>query len=207
MPIETLAAADERGTAKLDTSGWDPGAYDAVLTDGDDAEVARVSFYLRDPQARLELSTDRRSYGRGEPIEVSWAQAPANRWDWLGVYKASASDPAEDDYLIWAYAGRTFGGHRPADHRRRGRRSAPTARAPRGRCRRATTSSTTCSPTSTSRPAAPSSAFARGRRATQRDRRGQGLSTNGRKPAHCAPGAGSGCDAACSYSASGVESR
>jgi hypothetical protein len=73
-----------------------------VLGD-DDAEVARVSFYLRDPQAQLELSTDRRSYGPGEPVEVSWAQAPANRWDWLGVYKASASDPTDDDYLIWAY--------------------------------------------------------------------------------------------------------
>lgn len=103
--VETLAASDERGTAKLDASGWDPGAYDAVLTDADDAEVARVSFYLRDPRAQLELSTDRRSYERGEPIEVSWAQAPANRWDWLGVFKASAPDPEEDDYLIWGYAG------------------------------------------------------------------------------------------------------
>ena len=104
-PVETLAAADERGTAKLDTAGWDPGAYEAVLTDGDGAEVARVSFYLRDPHAQLELSTDQPSYERDEPIEVSWTGAPANRWDWLGVYKADASDPETDDYLIWGYTG------------------------------------------------------------------------------------------------------
>ena len=102
--VETLAAEGERGTARLDTSGWDPGAYEAVLTDAEGAEVARVSLYLRDPRARLELSTDRQTYGRGEPIEVSWAQAPANRWDWLGVYEASAADPERDSYLIWAYA-------------------------------------------------------------------------------------------------------
>jgi len=107
-PAESVArqpAPDERGTAGVGTSGWDPGAYDVVLTDADDAEIARVPFYLRDPRAPLELSTDRRSYEGGEPIEVSWAQAPANRWDWLGVYRANAADPEDDDYLIWAYAG------------------------------------------------------------------------------------------------------
>ena len=103
-PADALEAAGERATTKLDTSAWDPGSYEAVLSDGEAAEVARVPFYLRDPQAQLELTTDRRTYARGEPIEVSWSQAPANRWDWLGVYEASASDPADDDYLIWAYA-------------------------------------------------------------------------------------------------------
>ena len=103
-PVETWAASGERGTARLDTSGWDPGGYDAVLADGDGGEVARISFELRDPRARLELSTGRGSYGRGEPVEVSWTQAPANRWDWLGVYDAKAADPRRDDYLIWGYA-------------------------------------------------------------------------------------------------------
>ena len=104
-PVRTLAATDERGTAKLDTSGWDPGAYEAVLTDGGDAETAGISFYLRDPRAQLELSTDQRSYERGEPVEVSWTEGPANRWDWLGVYKAAAANSEQDDYLIWAYTG------------------------------------------------------------------------------------------------------
>jgi hypothetical protein len=112
--IETLAAADEHGTAKLDTSGWDPGAYEALLIDADGAEVARVSFYLRDPRAAIELSTDQQSYEPGKPIGVSWTGAPANRWDWLGVFKAYAPGPVPDAYLIWAYAAGHSAGNVPA---------------------------------------------------------------------------------------------
>ena len=103
--VETLEASDERGTTKLESSALQPGAYEAVLMDEDEDEVARVPFYLRDPHARLKLSTDKRIFRPGEPIGVSWSDAPANRWDWLGVYKAAASDPAHDDYLVWEYSG------------------------------------------------------------------------------------------------------
>ncbi len=102
--LEALAAPDERGTESFETDGWEPGGYDAVLSDADGAETARVSFFLRDPQARLELSADRATYVPGELIEISWTRAPANRWDWLGVFEASADDPEKDDYLIWQYA-------------------------------------------------------------------------------------------------------
>jgi endonuclease/exonuclease/phosphatase family metal-dependent hydrolase len=101
----SLDARGERGTATLDTSGLDPGGYEAVLVDGQGGETARVSFWLRDPHAETEVSTDRRTYGQGEPITVDWSDGPANRWDWLGVYRASASDPRSDDYLIWGYTG------------------------------------------------------------------------------------------------------
>ena len=102
--IETLDAPGDRETTSFDTAGWDPGGYEVVLSEDDGTETARVSFYLRDPEARLELSTDRRTYAPGQPIEVSWTRAPANRWDWLAVYEASAADPERDDYLIWTYA-------------------------------------------------------------------------------------------------------
>ena len=137
--VDTLAATDERGTATLDTSGWDPGAYDAVLTD-DDAEVARVSFYLRDPQAELELSTDRRSYrarraGRGRV--GAGARQPlglAGGLQGLGVGSRRRRLP---DLGLHR---RTCGGHRPADHRRRGRarpgQPGRVVAASRGRLRR-----------------------------------------------------------------------
>jgi hypothetical protein len=82
-----------------------PGGYEAVLLDGEGSEIARISFWLRDPAAKLRLTTDQRTYGRGEPIRVSWTDGPANRWDWLGVYKATAADPRTDSYSIWAYTG------------------------------------------------------------------------------------------------------
>jgi hypothetical protein len=104
-PVERLDAPGENGTIMLDTSSLEPGGYEAALLDDDDSELARISFWLRDPQAELELSTDRRTYKRGEPIEVAWTDGPANRWDWLGVYEASASDPKADSYLIWGYSG------------------------------------------------------------------------------------------------------
>jgi len=103
--LETFEAPDPSGTVKLDSAGWDAGSYEAVLIGGDGAELARVAFHLRDPDAELDLATGRRTYGRGEPVEVSWTGAPANRWDWLGVFKAGASDPEADDYLIWGYTG------------------------------------------------------------------------------------------------------
>ena len=104
--IETLPAADERGTAKLDTAGWDPGSYEAVLTDGDGAEVARVSFYLRDPQRAARAGdrqadlrarrADRGLAGRGAPPIAGTGSAST---------RPTPSDPEKDDYLIWDYAG------------------------------------------------------------------------------------------------------
>ncbi len=104
-PTATLDGPGESGTVELDTGEMEPGGHEAVLLDGDGAEVATVPFWLRDPEADLQLSTDKRVYGPGEPIDVEWADGPANRWDWLGVFKASASDPENDDYLVWGYTG------------------------------------------------------------------------------------------------------
>ena len=112
-PARRLDVRGERGTKTLDTSSMDPGGYEAVLVHGEGDELARISFWLRDPQAETEVSTDRRTYGRGEPIEVDWSDGPANRWDWLGVYRASAPDPSSDDYLIWEYTGRHASGTVP----------------------------------------------------------------------------------------------
>jgi hypothetical protein len=104
-PLKRLEAPGARGTATLETSRMDPGGYEAVLLDGDGTEIARIPFWLRDPQAKPRLSTDQRTYDRGEPIQVTWTDGPANRWDWLGVYKAKAADPHTDSYLNWAYTG------------------------------------------------------------------------------------------------------
>jgi endonuclease/exonuclease/phosphatase family metal-dependent hydrolase len=110
---ERLDAPDEIGTAELATGGLEPGGYEAVLLDDDGDEVARVSFWLRDPRAEVKFSTEKRSYEPGEPIEVAWSDGPANRWDWLGIYEASASNPKVDSYLIWAYTGLHASGTTP----------------------------------------------------------------------------------------------
>ena len=93
-----------KGTFTLDTSKDAAGGYQVVLT-SKGAEVARVPFWLRAKHAKVTLTTDKPTYTVGEPIKVSWTNGPANRWDWIGVYKASAANPNVDYYLIWDYTG------------------------------------------------------------------------------------------------------
>ncbi len=104
-PLMSQDAPGEKGTLTFDTSRLAAGGYEAVLTAGDGAEVARVPFWLRAKHAKVQLSTDKLAYAVGEPITVSWTDGPANRWDWIGVYKANAADPNVDYYLIWDYTG------------------------------------------------------------------------------------------------------
>jgi len=93
------------GSFDVDTAQLEPGGYDAVLFGGDGAELARVAFWVRDPNAQIEFSSDRPTYEVGEPIVVSWTQGPANRWDWIGLYEAAKADPKVDYYLLWNYVG------------------------------------------------------------------------------------------------------
>jgi hypothetical protein len=104
-PVVTEDVSGSSGAFDVDSAGLDPGGYEAVLSAGDSAELARVAFWVRDPNAQIEVSTDRSTYGVGEPIVVSWTDGPANRWDWIGVYEAAKSDPKVDYYLIWNYVG------------------------------------------------------------------------------------------------------
>jgi endonuclease/exonuclease/phosphatase family metal-dependent hydrolase len=104
-PALTEDVTESLGTFDVDSSNLEPGGYDAVLVDGDGSEVARVAVWVRDPNAQIEVSTDAGTYGVGEPIVVSWTDGPANRWDWVGVYRAAKADPKVDYYLLWNYAG------------------------------------------------------------------------------------------------------
>jgi hypothetical protein len=100
---ETIPDGTSDGVVRFVTGGLDPGAYTIVLA-GVDGALAEASVWLQAPGAKPHLTTDLPSYAKGQPIVVAWQDAPANRWDWLGVYKAPA-DPQVDSYLIWQYTG------------------------------------------------------------------------------------------------------
>ena len=93
------------GTVQVPTRGLEPGAYRVDLTDGDGEVVATNELYVRPRNARVDLTTDAPSYAVGDPITVHWTDGPANRWDWIGVYRANAADPEQDGYLVWGYTG------------------------------------------------------------------------------------------------------
>jgi hypothetical protein len=97
------------GVLTFPTAALAPGAYEAVLYDSTTV-LARVQFWVRAVGAKVTLSTDKATYASGEPIVVGWQNAPANRWDWLGIYKASAANPNVDWYLDWQYTGGALSG-------------------------------------------------------------------------------------------------
>jgi hypothetical protein len=104
-PIWTKERTATEETFDVSSEELGAGAFDAVLLDGAGAELERMSFWIRDPDAEIRVSTDRQRYRPGDPIEVSWTDGPANRWDWVGVYEAARADPKVDYYLIWNYTG------------------------------------------------------------------------------------------------------
>ncbi len=103
--VVTEDATGTSGSLDVDPAALEPGGYDAVLSSANGSELARVAFWVRDPNAVIEVSTDRPSYRVAEPIVVTWTDGPANRWDWIGVYEAAKADPKVDYYLLWNYVG------------------------------------------------------------------------------------------------------
>ena len=93
------------GTVEVDTASFAAGAFRVDLRDENGSVAASNDLYVRPQSARVDLATDAKSYDVGDPITVSWTNGPANRWDWIGVYRAAAADPETDDYLVWGYTG------------------------------------------------------------------------------------------------------
>lgn len=64
---------------------------------------------LVDPAAPATIEVASRTYAVGEPIAVSWTNAPGNRYDWLDVHAADAT-PTTGRIWNWRYIGaRVFG--------------------------------------------------------------------------------------------------
>jgi hypothetical protein len=79
------------GTLVFTTAGLAPGAYEAVLLDASNLVLSRSPFWLYAPGASTTVATSKTVYAIGEPIQVSWTNAPGMRWDWLGIYSPGES--------------------------------------------------------------------------------------------------------------------
>jgi Endonuclease/Exonuclease/phosphatase family len=97
------------GELAFDTDGWAAGAYEAVLLDGSGAELSRTPFWVKEPDAGPQVWTGSKSYTVGQGVDVHWADAPGERWDWVGIYKRGR-DPHVAYYLLWAYTHSTIEG-------------------------------------------------------------------------------------------------
>ena len=98
-------STSESGSTSFATTALTPEGYDVVMLGSDGSELARNSFWVRSTAAGVDLQSSADTYKPGEPIRISWQNGPANRWDWIGVYRAGAANPSKDDYLLWSYVG------------------------------------------------------------------------------------------------------
>ncbi|MCK6626333.1 MAG: endonuclease/exonuclease/phosphatase family protein [Anaerolineae bacterium] len=80
------------GSVTFGSAHLTSGLYEAVLVGAEGEEVSRSQFWLVDPATMPTVSTGKTSYKVGEPITVTWENAPAHRWDWIGLYSAGEPD-------------------------------------------------------------------------------------------------------------------
>jgi hypothetical protein len=80
------------GSVSFGSALLEPGMYEVVLVGAEDKELARNQFWVVDPTLPPSVSADKANYKIGEPITVSWQNAPGQRWDWLGIYAAGDPD-------------------------------------------------------------------------------------------------------------------
>lgn len=100
-PADHLAAPF--GTARLA-----PGAYLAAISDATGKRLASAPFWITDPAAKPGVAVAQASVKSGDPVEVSWSNAPGNKFDWIGIY--SAADPDLYNYLGYLYTSASVAG-------------------------------------------------------------------------------------------------
>jgi hypothetical protein len=102
------------GDFVLPTAGLTPGAYEVILLDASGERRSGSPVFLLEPGQEPSVSTPRPRLKSGESIHVQWSGAPANRWDWVGVY-AEGADIESDPPLLWRHTGARVAGETDLD--------------------------------------------------------------------------------------------
>jgi endonuclease/exonuclease/phosphatase family metal-dependent hydrolase len=97
------------GSVTFGTGTLVPGVYEAVLMTSDDTEVSRNAFWVIARDAVPTIKTSKAVFAAGEPIEVAWANTPAMRRDWVGIYAAGDGD-LYNNYYAYVYTNATVDG-------------------------------------------------------------------------------------------------
>ena len=88
-PLADLPAGpDPDGTVAFDTTQLEQGAYDVVLLDATDAELSRDTVVLIAEGQQTTLTGRDPTLEGDQRLEVGWAFAPGNQFDWLAVFRA-----------------------------------------------------------------------------------------------------------------------
>ena len=90
----------------LGTAGLAPGRHAAVLLERDGEVLASAEFWVAAPGAEPAIDTGSPTYRPGEPVDVRWRDAPANKLDYVAIFPA-------DDPSVYGYLGFVYTGARP----------------------------------------------------------------------------------------------
>jgi endonuclease/exonuclease/phosphatase family metal-dependent hydrolase len=103
-PATLSAAREAAGTDLLyPTADLSPGAHEVALFDRGGDVVSTAAFWVAGSDARPTVAVERDRTKAGEPIGVRWAEAPGNRWDWVGIYPEGIDPGGEDEALLWLH--------------------------------------------------------------------------------------------------------
>lgn len=110
----SASGLDSAGSVMISTTDLPPGEYVLEAKNAEGNPVAANQLWVGAVGAEPKIATGKSVYIAGDPIDVTWQNAPGNKWDWIGVYKRGA-DPNTDYYLLWAYTEATIGGNTVID--------------------------------------------------------------------------------------------
>jgi endonuclease/exonuclease/phosphatase family metal-dependent hydrolase len=99
--VRELYVSDISPQAVFNTGGMQPGEYEAVLVD-DIVEYGRQHFTVKEVGARLDVYTDNKVYGVGEPVTVFFKNGPGVRWPWFDIRRRAGG------YYMWDYANYSY---------------------------------------------------------------------------------------------------
>jgi endonuclease/exonuclease/phosphatase family metal-dependent hydrolase len=108
-PLVSLPIADtsDHRAAYFGTAGLRPGMYRAgLLSHG--RLLASSRFWVLGHDERPHIRTSRRVYRPGQPIGLRWSGMPGNKYDWVGIYRATR--PLD----LYGYYGFSYIGALPA---------------------------------------------------------------------------------------------
>lgn len=91
----------ERGMLELNEPLPPSGRYRLTLEDDQRQIVSQNHFWVlaADAQPQIEVASD--IYEQGDPISLTWRNAPGNRYDWVAIYAEDSKN--KDSHLAWAH--------------------------------------------------------------------------------------------------------
>jgi hypothetical protein len=98
-----------RPTMRFGSVFLNPGSYDAVLLNANTKQTTSSAFEVLEKNAAPQVRSDKSIYKTGEPLQVSWKNAPGMKNDWVGIYRKDDPD-LFTGYIRFVYTGATVKG-------------------------------------------------------------------------------------------------